>query len=147
VYVHAVPEFPDYDPAAAEAAQRRGHGGLGAFLGIVVVDVGPGTMRCRVEVRDELKNAFGMLHGGVVSAVVDHMLGAVCYPVIAPGAWSATTEFKLNFLAPVREGAIEAAAEIVSMSKRTAVVRIDVGNGDRLVAVAQGTVTIKAPRA
>ena len=103
-------------------------------------------MRCAVEARPELLNPFGTMHGGVVSALVDHVLGAVCYPVIATGAWAATTEFKLNLVAPVREGRVEAAAEILSLSKSTAIVRIDVTNGERLVALAQGTVTIKPPR-
>jgi uncharacterized protein (TIGR00369 family) len=142
-----MPDFPDYDPTVAELAiGYHEPAGLSAFLGMETLDVGPGRMRCAVEARPDLMNPFATLHGGVVAALVDHVLGSVCYPVIAKGAWAATTEFKVNLLAPVREGTVVAAAEIVSMSKRTAVVRIDVTNGDRLVALAQGTVTIKAPR-
>src|SRR5437868_11500989 len=44
--------------------------------------------------RDELLTFAGNLHGGVLSAFCDHVLGTVCYPVIAKGAWAATTEFK-----------------------------------------------------
>jgi uncharacterized protein (TIGR00369 family) len=141
-----VPDFPLFDPALAGAADYQDRTGLGAFLGIRTVEIGPGTMRCALSVRDELLNPFGMMHGGVVSALVDHMLGAVCYPVIPKGTWSATTEFKLNLLAPVRDGEVEGRAEILSMTKRTAVVRIDVQNGDRLVALAQGTVTLQPPK-
>ena len=142
-----MPDFPDYDPAFADGATGyREPEGLSAFLGFETLEVGPGRMRCGLEVRPDLMNPFGTMHGGVVSALVDHVLGAVCYPVIAKGAWAATTEFKLNLVAPVREGRVEAAAEILSLSKSTAVVRIDVTNGERLVALAQGTVTIKAPR-
>ncbi len=142
-----MPDFSLFNPAVAEFS--RGYEdktGLGGFLGIRTVDVGPGTMRCALDVRPELLNPFGMMHGGVVSALIDHILGAVCYPVIPQGTWSATTEFKVNLVAPVREGTVEAAAEICSMSKRTAIVRIDVSNGDRLVALAQGTVTLQPPR-
>lgn len=143
-----MPDFPDYNPAFADLAVGHREGeGLSAFLGIDTIEIGPGRMRCIIEARPDLMNPFGTLHGGVVSALVDHVLGAVCYPVIAPGSWAATTEFKLNLLAPVREGTVTAAAEIMSMTKSTAVVRIDVTNGERVVALAQGTVTIKAPRA
>jgi uncharacterized protein (TIGR00369 family) len=142
-----VPEFPQFDPSVGEAAKGyRDQTGLGAFLGITTSEVGPGRMRCGLDVRPELLNPFGMLHGGVLSALVDHILGAVCYPVIPKGTWSATTEFKINLVAPVRDGSVEAAAEILSMSKRTAIIRIDVTNGDRLVALAQGTVTLQPPR-
>ena len=97
-------------------------------------------------------NPFGLMNGGVVSALCAHLLGAVCYPVIPRGTWSATQEFKLNFLAPVRDGAVVADARIMSMSKRVVVVRIDVVNrtadgSERLVALAQGTVSLQAPRA
>src|SRR5438874_1680947 len=85
-------------------------------------------------------------HGGVLSATVDHALGTVCYPVIPRGAWAATTEFKLNLLAPVTEGTLSAVAQILSLTKRTAVVRIEVSNGERLVCAAQGTVLIMAPK-
>jgi len=147
-----MPEFPDYDPSIADAAAGyRDETGIGAFLGITTDEVGPGTMLCSVVVRGDLLNPFGLMHGGVVSALCDHMLGAVCFPVIPRGTWSATQEFKLNFLAPVRSGVIHAAARIMSMSKRVVVVRIDVTNhgddgSERLVALAQGTVSLQTPR-
>lgn len=147
-----MPEFPDYDPTIADAAAGyRDQTGIGAFLGITTDEVGPGTMLCSIVVRDDLLNPFGLMHGGVVSALCDHMLGAVCFPVIPRGTWSATQEFKVNLLAPVRDGVVFADARIMSMSKRVAVVRIDVTNhgadgSDRMVALAQGTVSLQAPR-
>lgn len=141
-------EFPDYDPTVADAAAgHREATGISAYLGVEVVAVGPGTMAATVEVRPELLNPFGVLHGGVVSALVDHLLGAVCYPVVPRGTWAATTEYKVNLVAPVREGLLEGRAGIVAMSRRTAVVRIDVANAGRLVALAQGTVTLRPPKA
>jgi uncharacterized protein (TIGR00369 family) len=141
-------EFPDYDPTVADAASgHRESTGISAYLGVEVVAVGPGTMAATVEVRPELLNPFGVLHGGVVSALVDHLLGAVCYPVVPRGTWAATTEYKVNLVAPVREGLLEGRAGIVAMSRRTAVVRIDVANAGRLVALAQGTVTLRPPKA
>ena len=121
-------------------------GGLPAYLKIVTTSVAPGRLTCELPVTEELLNPFGAAHGGVVSALIDHALGAVCFPVIIRGSWPATQEFKLNFLAPARPGRMTAVAEIVSMSKRTAIVRIDVNNNDRLVCAAQGTVAIMPPR-
>ena len=92
----------------------------------------------------------GTAHGGVVSALTDHVLGSVMYPVMPRGSWAATTEFKLNLLRPVRGGVLRARADVIAMSRRTAVVRIDVTNdddgSDRLCAAAQGTVSIQAPK-
>ena len=143
------PDFPHYDPESAQVLVQhgaQGGGGLPGFLGIETVDLGPGRLVCRLPVRDDLLNAFGTLHGGVVSALTDHVLGAVLYTVIERGSWAATTEFKLNLLAPIRTGSVQAEAEIISMTKRTAVVRIEITNDDRAVAAAQGTVLVMAPK-
>ena len=74
------------------------------------------------------------------------MLGCVCYPAMKQGQWAATTEFKINLTAPVSEGTVTARAEIVSLTRTQAVVRIELSNDGRLAAVAQGTVTIRDPR-
>jgi uncharacterized protein (TIGR00369 family) len=68
------------------------------------------------------------------------------YPVMPQGYWAATTEFKINLIAPVTQGVCRANAEIIAMTRRMAVVRIEVENEGRLVAAAQGTCTIVAPR-
>jgi len=141
--------FDSYDAGVAEAilVNHDGQGGLPGFLGVRAVEVGPGRLVCALDARAELLNPFGSMHGGVVSALVDHVLGAVVYPLIERGAWAATTEFKLNLLAAVRDGEVIAEASVVSLTRRTAVVRIDVSNGGRLVAIGQGTVLITSPRA
>ena len=89
---------------------------------------------------------MGNMHGGVLSAFCDHMLGCVCYPAMQKGQWAATTEFKINLTAPVTKGEVEARAEIINLSRTQAVVRIEVRNEERIAAVAQGTVTIRDPR-
>lgn len=119
------------------------------YLGIRHTHVGPGTLCAEVDVVEELLNPFGMMHGGVLSALVDHTLGAVMYPVIPAGAWAATTEYKLNLTAPVREGVLRVDAEVVSMSRSTGVVQVRAHEvsegGERLVGIALGSCMIKAP--
>jgi len=120
--------------------------GLPDYLGVRHTEVGAGVLRAELDVRDELKTPAGNLHGGVMAALCDHVLGTVCYPVIPRGSWAATTEFKLNYLAPVTEGTLQATAQIESLTKRTAVVRIEVQNDGRRVCIAQGTVLVMAPK-
>ncbi len=120
--------------------------GLPAYLGIRTVEVGPGRMVAELEIRPELLNPFGSAHGGVIAGLVDHVLGAVLYPVIERGQWAATTEFKINLLSAVRGGTLRAEANIVAMSKRTAVVQVEVTNDGRPAGLAQGTVLIPEAR-
>jgi len=121
-------------------------GGLTKFLGFEIVSAQPGSMTGRFPVRDEFLTTMGNMHGGVLSAFCDHMLGCVCYPAMQKGQWAATTEFKINLTAPVTKGVVEAEAEILNLSRTQAVIRIEVRNEGRTVALAQGTVTIRDPR-
>jgi uncharacterized protein (TIGR00369 family) len=140
--------FDTYDPKVAEAMRVASEQmtGLPAFLGIRTVEDGPGYLVAELDVRPDLLNPFGTAHGGVLAGLVDHVLGTVLYPLIPRGAWAATTEFKLNLLAPVSDGVLRARSEVLSLGRRTAVVRIDATNDDKLVGLAQGTVTISLPR-
>ena len=143
------PEFDSFDPnlAALMTTSHAAAGGIPDYLGIRAVAVGPGTMTAEIDVRPDLLNPFGSAHGGVLAALVDHVLGAVLFPLIPQGAWPATTELKVNFVAPVRLGVLQARSEVISLSRRTAVVRVDATNDGRLVGAAQGTITINAPKA
>jgi len=120
--------------------------GLPGFLGVEFVEFEPGHLRAELDVRPELLTPFGNMHGGVLAAVCDHVLGCVCYPHMKPGQWAATTEFKVNYLAPVITGSVVVDAEIISMTRATAVVRIGVRNAERLACIAQGTVLIRDPK-
>ena len=103
-------------------------------------------MKGRFEVRKDLLTGFGNMHGGILSAFCDHMLGCVCYPAMQKGQWAATTEFKINLTRPVSKGTVEAIATIINLGRTQAVVRIDVINEGRICAMAQGTVTIRDPQ-
>lgn len=102
-------------------------------------------MTAELDVRADLLSPLGTLHGGVISTLVDHVPGAVLYPVIERGRWAATTEFKVNLLAAVRGGSLEARSTVVSLTRRTAVV--GVYNDSRPCGLPQGTVLIAEPRA
>ena len=140
--------FENFDAGVAESFVNANDAltGLPRFLGLAIVDVSPGRLRAEMDVREDLLTPFGNIRGGVMAAICDHVLGCVCYPHMKRGQWAATTEFKLNYLAPVSEGRISAEAQIVSLGRSTAVVRIDVTNGGRTACVAQGTVLIRDPR-
>ena len=135
---------------------KRGRSGIDAYLGITATEFTAGRLVAGFDVTDEIVTMIGNIHGGCISALVDHVLGVVMYPVMPPRYWAATTEFKINLLAPVSKGRVEATAEVISMTRRLAVIKVEVvstwtddgsdGPRARLVAVAQGTSTIVAPK-
>ncbi len=120
--------------------------GLQQYLGIRFVKIEAGRLWAEADLAEQTPTPSGNLHGGVIAAVLDHVTGAVVYPVIPVGHWGATTELKINYIAPVAPGMLRAESSVLGMSNRSAVVRGEAYVGDRLVAAAQGTITIVAPR-
>ena len=141
------PAFEQYDPRIAEAfiAASEKATGLPGYLGVRIEEMAPGRLVATMAVRDELLTPFKTLHGGVMAGLVDHVLGCVLYPLMPRGQWAATTEFKLNYLAAVKGGTLTAESTVVALSRRTAVVTVEVSNADQLVCVAQGTLLVSDP--
>jgi uncharacterized protein (TIGR00369 family) len=120
--------------------------GLQQYLGIELVRFEPGKLWCRATIRDELLTPFGNVHGGALAAIADHITGVVVYPLMPAGHWAATTEIKLNYVAPVQAGVLETESTVLAMTNRSAVVRGEIYYGSELACAAQGTLTIVAPR-
>jgi uncharacterized protein (TIGR00369 family) len=140
--------FAHFDQAIADAFLTTSAQALGlpGYLGVRFTEMTPGRLVATMDVRDELLTPFKTLHGGVMAGLVDHVLGCVLYPLMPRGQWAATTEFKLNYLAPVFGGVtLRAESTVISLGRRTAVVQVQVSSGDQLVCVAQGTLLVSEP--
>jgi 1,4-dihydroxy-2-naphthoyl-CoA hydrolase len=131
--------------ADAMLASAEQGGGLPQYLGIRLQEFTAGRLVATMEVRPELVTPIGAVHGGVMAGFVDHCLGCVLYPLMKPGQWAATTEFKLNYLRAVRSGTLTAESTVLSMGRRSAVVRVEVTNDGALACVAQGTLLVSEP--
>jgi uncharacterized protein (TIGR00369 family) len=144
-----MPDFADrYDAALGQTMLEMGSRvtGVPQYLGIRLVDIGPGWIAAEMEVRPELLNPFGAMHGASLAALVDHVLGSAVFPLVPRGTWPATLEFKVNYLAPVREGIVRAESRVIALRARTAVVQVDVTNADQLVGTALGTISLNPPK-
>ncbi|MCC7071647.1 MAG: PaaI family thioesterase [Deltaproteobacteria bacterium] len=145
--MHALDKYAvDFNPKVAEAlksaATAPGH--FPAHLGIEVEDAVPGRIVCTLAVRPEhLTPVVGVVHGGVLAALVDHTLSIAVYPLVEVGKWVATVEFKINYLGSVREGVLRATGSVERLGKRVAVVRVEVENDGAPVALAQGTLYVR----
>jgi uncharacterized protein (TIGR00369 family) len=88
-------------PAALADNQRSG---LTGFLDLEVLDLAPGRIEARLELRDELMLAAGdYLHAGTVVAFADSCAGWGCLASLPEGATGFTTsELKVNLVATTR---------------------------------------------
>jgi uncharacterized protein (TIGR00369 family) len=91
-----------------------------------------------VTVAAKHKNANGVVHGSVLHALLDSVMGMVCYRA-AGREPVATAEISVRFLRPVFEGRLEARATVLHAGKRLLVAAGEIECAGEMVATAQAT--------
>lgn len=71
------------------------------WLGVEVLEVGPGTCRCRMLVRPEMVNGFGLAHGGIAFAFADSTFAFACN---TQGRIAMSIENAISYPAPIHPG-------------------------------------------
>lgn len=122
------------------------------LVGFRVLDCGPKWAHAELALRDELKNANGVLHGGMIATLVDAsitqaMLMTDEYQVVRETKGALTTvDLRVKYLRPVTQGVVRCEASVVHLGKRvihaSAVVRDesgkDVALGDATLMIVPG---------
>ena len=113
-------------------AQMMEADAMSQWLGIEVVESGPGVCRCRLSVRDDMVNGFGIAHGAITYALADSTLA---FAVNAQGRHAVSVTSTIQHLAPVMLGdVIESQAIMRSEGQRVVHVDVEVTNqrGERV---------------
>jgi len=71
------------------------------WLGIEILEVAPQRSTCRLTVRSEMVNGFGVTHGGVAFSLADSAFAFACNSY---GESTVAAAASIDFLAAVREG-------------------------------------------
>ena len=74
------------------------------FLGIKIVEITPERVLAELPVRDDLKNRFGIMHGGAIMALADNLGGTAATANLKEGQSTTTIESKTNFFAAIPIG-------------------------------------------
>ena len=129
------------------APDDPGVGPFAVLLGIRRGSMEEGRCRFEVTIRPEHMNPHGVVHGGLVYALVDYAMGGAATSRLQPGERCATLEIKINYVAPVLGGEVAAEAWVVARTNRIAVLEARVhADRDQLVALATGSFYIQTPR-
>jgi acyl-CoA thioesterase len=87
------------------------------LLGMEVLDIAPGYAKTAMQVKSELTNVFGMLHGGAVFSLLDEAFQLACN---ARGRLAVALELKIYYLAPAAMGSkLIAEVKEVNRTKRS----------------------------
>ena len=134
-------------PDVNERFQRGIKGTFTEVLGMRLLELKPGYVRGELPVRDTLKQAYGVLHGGALATFADSLVGTGTGRLLAPGQTMTTIEFKVNFMAPVKDGIVWGEATALHRGRRTMVWEVRITDGvDRLVALMTTAVMILDPQ-
>lgn len=123
----------------ASFARQRAMATIGARL----VAVEEGAVTVELPWRDDLTQQAGVLHAGVVAAILDSACGYAAGTLMPEGSEVVSVEFKVNLLAPARGERFLARAKVKKAGRTLTVCDADAfalsGGEEKLVASMTGT--------
>ena len=117
-------QLPDELQRRVEAAFRAVP--FAGLLGIELVEIERGAATVALEVRDELKQNNGVVHGGVIASLVDTAAAFVVLPFLDQGKSTTTVDLTIHYLRPLTEGRATATARIVRAGRRILTISAEV---------------------
>ena len=110
------------------------------LLGIELNEVSNGTATLGFEVRKELTQNHGVVHGGAIASLIDSATAFAIISLLAPREKVTTVDLTISYLRPLTNGRVTAVAKVVRSGRRLFVVSADVLDSDgKLAATALST--------
>jgi uncharacterized protein (TIGR00369 family) len=106
------------------------------FLGLELCELKSGDVTVCLDVRDELRQNHGVVHGGAIASLIDTASAFVILTAIDENERVTTTDLTIHYLRPVTEGRMLARARIVRGGRRRFVVSVEVENAGAVAATA-----------
>lgn len=119
------------------------------FAELIGLHVAPGQgghATGHLDVAPQHLNPHGVVHGAVLVALADTTMGSALYTQLERGQSCATIEIKSSFVAPVRQGRVEAEAEVVRLGRSVAFLECRLRAAGQLVLTASASFAVIAPR-
>jgi uncharacterized protein (TIGR00369 family) len=96
------------------------------LLGIEVVEMERGVAVLRLDVRDELRQNNGIIHGGVTASLIDTASAFAILTMLEPNQTTTTVDLTIHYLRPLVKGQAQASARVLRAGRRVIVVAVDV---------------------
>jgi uncharacterized protein (TIGR00369 family) len=117
-------------------------------LGIAPVEAEPGRVTFTLELGEFHLNPFGIVHGGVLAALLDTAMGCAAHSLLPPAVGYVTGELNVRFLRPavVTAGPLECVGKVVHQGRTTMVTEGRVTDPEgRVIAIAGATCLVRRP--
>jgi uncharacterized protein (TIGR00369 family) len=96
------------------------------FLGLQLGAVLPGEVTIHLDIRDELKQNQGVVHGGAIASLIDTASAFAVLTRIDVEERVTTTDLTIHYLRPAIAGRVSATARIIRGGRRLFVLSVDV---------------------
>lgn len=124
---------------AADAIKRVPFARL---LGFELVDLSAGEASVKLKMRDELRQPYGVLHGGATASLIDTAMAFAVRTCVKEDVPTTTIDLTVHYLRPHSEGEIYCKAKVERAGKRILTVSAEVFNEQgKLIATALSTYT------
>lgn len=127
----AAPLTPDEEKRIREAFERV------PFAHLLKVELGEmkrGAAAIHLEVRDELRQNNGVVHGGVIASLVDTAAAFAILTFLEPDQTTTTVDLTIHYLRPLLKGRITAEARVLRAGRRILTISVDVLDEDKVLA-------------
>ena len=107
------------------------------LIGLELGEMRPGEANLHLDVRDQLKQNQGVVHGGAVASLIDTAAAFAVVTKLESGERITTPDLTIHYLRPITSGRLTATARIVRGGRRLFVLSVEVRDEmDVLVATA-----------
>jgi len=122
------------------AAAALGENFFSKWIGMKLVDIAPDVAVIQIDMRDELRQPHGLLHGGVTATLIDTAMAFAVITCLDKGEKASTADLNVHYLRPHLDGVVTCTARVVKAGKRLFTVSAEVVNEHgKLIATALST--------
>jgi uncharacterized protein (TIGR00369 family) len=120
-------------------------GGFDALYGLEVLEVHDDLVLARVAVRDDLRQPFGLVHGGVLASISETLASLGTAVVVVPeGNAAMGLSNSTSFLRPILEGTIHGRAIRRHRGRTTWIWDVEISDDEgRLCAITRMTIAVR----
>jgi len=96
------------------------------LIGLELKAVEPGRAVLTMEIREELKQNHGVVHGGAIASLIDSAMAFAIIPYLDEDEGTTTVDLTIHYLRPLLGGLATATAQVVRVGRRVVVVSAEV---------------------
>ena len=135
----------DRAPSFSEQLPFKATDGFDGLYGLEFLELSDAAVRGRVEVRDDLKQPMGLVHGGVYAAIAESMASlGTAFGVMADGRQAMGLSNQTSFLRPITQGHINALATRKHAGRTTWVWEVEMTDDEgRLCVLTRMTIAVR----